>query len=84
MFPGPNAVVYRNEAGEPIGWDYPADDGGAFYCDLCGLEHAGRCDAGWYDDEDEDEDGNEDEGFEYPDGSLASAYPEPFAGFGGE
>lgn len=21
MFPGPHAVIYRNEAGEPIGWD---------------------------------------------------------------
>ena len=26
MFPGPHAHVYRNEAGEPVGWDYP-DDG---------------------------------------------------------
>lgn len=24
MFPGANAQVYRNEAGEPIGWDYPS------------------------------------------------------------
>lgn len=24
MFPGPGAVVYRNEAGEPLGWDYPS------------------------------------------------------------
>lgn len=26
MFPGAGAQVYRNEAGEPIGWDYPSDD----------------------------------------------------------
>jgi hypothetical protein len=25
MFPGPNAIVYRNEEGEPLGWDYPSD-----------------------------------------------------------
>lgn len=23
MFPGPGAQVYYNEAGEPLGWDYP-------------------------------------------------------------
>jgi hypothetical protein len=26
MFPGPNAQVYYNEAGEPLGWDYPSDE----------------------------------------------------------
>jgi hypothetical protein len=26
MFPGANAQIYRNEAGEPIGWDYPSYD----------------------------------------------------------
>lgn len=26
MFPGAHASVYRNEAGEPIGWDYPSRD----------------------------------------------------------
>ena len=26
MFPGPNAQVYYNEAGEPLGWDYPSYD----------------------------------------------------------
>lgn len=26
MFPGAGAQVYRNEAGEPIGWDYPSDN----------------------------------------------------------
>lgn len=25
MFPGAGAVVYTNEAGEPIGWDYPSE-----------------------------------------------------------
>jgi hypothetical protein len=24
MFPGPGAQIYRNEAGEPLGWDYPS------------------------------------------------------------
>lgn len=43
MFPGAGAQVYRNEAGEPIGWDYPADDSSAFYCDWCGFTHAGEC-----------------------------------------
>lgn len=26
LFPGAGAQVYRNEAGEPIGWDYPDTD----------------------------------------------------------
>ncbi len=26
MFPGPGAVIYRNDAGEVLGWDYPSDD----------------------------------------------------------
>ena len=26
MFPGANAQVYYNDAGEPIGWDYPSDE----------------------------------------------------------
>lgn len=25
-FPGAGAQVYYNEAGEPIGWDYPSDE----------------------------------------------------------
>jgi hypothetical protein len=25
MFPGPGARVYYNEAGEPLGWDYPSE-----------------------------------------------------------
>lgn len=26
MFPGPGAQIYRNEAGEPVGWDTPSYD----------------------------------------------------------
>jgi hypothetical protein len=26
MFPGPNATVYTNEAGEPLGWSYESTD----------------------------------------------------------
>lgn len=26
MFPGANAQVYYNEAGEVLGWDYPSDE----------------------------------------------------------
>lgn len=26
MFPGANATIFANEAGEPVGWDYPDDD----------------------------------------------------------
>ena len=26
MFPGAGAQVYYNEAGEPLGWDYPSYD----------------------------------------------------------
>lgn len=43
MFPGPGAQIIRNEAGEPLGWDYPSDDANAFYCDTCGFSHAGPC-----------------------------------------
>lgn len=25
MFPGANARIYYNDAGEPTGWDYPPD-----------------------------------------------------------
>lgn len=25
-FPGPGAQIYYNEAGEPLGWDYPSDE----------------------------------------------------------
>lgn len=43
MFPGGGAQIYRNEAGEPIGWDYPADDATTYWCDLCGVSHPGVC-----------------------------------------
>lgn len=55
MFPGPGANIYRNEAGEPLGWDYPSDEPyeedyeeadrryEAMTCDLCGL-HPDDCD----------------------------------------
>jgi hypothetical protein len=26
MFPGPGAEIHRNEAGEPLSWDYPSFD----------------------------------------------------------
>jgi len=26
MFPGAGAQVYYNDAGEPLGWDYPSDE----------------------------------------------------------
>lgn len=26
MFPGYGAQIYYNDAGEPIGWDYPSSD----------------------------------------------------------
>ena len=26
MFPGPGAQIYRNEAGEVLGWDYPSSE----------------------------------------------------------
>jgi hypothetical protein len=43
MFPGPGAVIYRNKAGEPTGWDYPSSDPADYYCDGCGFSHAGPC-----------------------------------------
>lgn len=46
MFPGAGAHVYRNEAGEPIGWDYPSDE--PDYDPYDGLDDQ-------YEDEDEDE-----------------------------
>lgn len=42
-FPTPGAQIYYNEAGEPLGWDYPSDDATDFYCDYCGLNHDGGC-----------------------------------------
>ncbi len=42
MFPPPGAMVYYNDAGEPLGWDSPAD-GMDYYCDDCGFPHRGEC-----------------------------------------
>lgn len=50
MFPGAGAQVYRNEAGEPLGWDYPSSD--TFYCDQCGFMHVGPCVDDTYDEPD--------------------------------
>lgn len=33
MFPGAGAQVYYNEAGEPLGWDYPPDPGDMYDAD---------------------------------------------------
>jgi hypothetical protein len=39
MFPGAGAQVYYNEAGEPIGWDYPSYyDPDDFYNDFDELD----------------------------------------------
>ena len=51
MFPGPGAIIIRNEAGEPLGWDYYTDE--PEYCDMCGGQHSGSC---WPDLDDDDED----------------------------
>lgn len=49
MFPGASATVYRNEDGEPIGWDYPSEpDPGDMQDDWY--------DDDWYDDYEDDED----------------------------
>lgn len=56
MFPGPGATIYRNEAGEPLGWDYPSDpDPYDAYDDAHGAFAAD-----WEGDEDEDEAWDED------------------------
>lgn len=56
MFPGANAVVIRNEAGEPIGWDYPSDEPDFDpYDDVNNEERPVTCKCGvklWADDED--------------------------------
>jgi len=54
-FPSAGDEVYRNEAGEPVGWGKPesAEDN---YCDDCGFSHGGECpDEPDYDEYDEDE-----------------------------
>jgi hypothetical protein len=52
MFPGAGAEVYYNEAGEPVGWDYPYGDD-TYYCDTCGSCHGGDCND--FEDDDEDD-----------------------------
>lgn len=51
MFPGPNANVYYNEAGEPLGWDYPSDDEPE-YCDICGARGHSEFACAGFDDDD--------------------------------
>lgn len=54
-FPGAGAQIYRNEAGEPLGWDHPSYDDGPDPDDFdeCDYddENFDECD---YDDEDPD------------------------------
>jgi len=58
MFPGAGAQIYRNEAGEPVGWDYLSCDEGP---DL--DDYYDNCDN--YDEDDEGDDEEwEDEGDE--------------------
>ncbi len=62
MFPGAGATVYRNEAGEPLGWDYPSESDDSHRDDPYGAEDD-HCD----EDADEDADtwdGDEDAGYE--------------------
>jgi hypothetical protein len=54
MFPPSGAEIYRNDAGEPLGWDAPADPQD-YYCDECGVCHAGPCPEPDDDDDDDDE-----------------------------
>lgn len=45
-FPPHGAIIYRNEAGEPTGYDVPSDDpayDSAYWCDDCGVTHGGPC-----------------------------------------
>jgi len=55
MFPGVGAEAYYNEAGEPLGWDYPSGND-SYYCDWCGWNHSGDCEID-FDDEDADQSG---------------------------
>lgn len=60
-FPTSDAHIYRNEAGEPVGWDRPAEPP---YCDICGYHHAGPCpmDDGYVDLGDDEPECENDEG----------------------
>jgi hypothetical protein len=51
MFPGPGANIYRNEAGEPIGWDYPSEPDLPYDYDDDRYEDRGL----WDEDDDTDE-----------------------------
>jgi hypothetical protein len=42
MFPPVGAIIFYNEAGEPTGWDVPAEST-SWYCDICGFCHSGEC-----------------------------------------
>lgn len=53
MFPVVGAEVDYNDAGEPLGWDYPHTDE-AYYCDRCGYNHSGDCESELDDDRCED------------------------------
>ncbi len=45
IFPGPNAQIYKNEAGEVLGWDYPSDEPPDFDEDEAERRyHMMRCD----------------------------------------
>ncbi len=54
MFPGPGAQIYYNEAGEPLGWDYPSTEPPEvddyepnpeiFDCDICEDYGCDTCD----------------------------------------
>lgn len=62
MFPGAGAVVYTNDEGEPLGWDYPSYDDAPepddYYAswdddeDECGDCQGCRNDDGCYQDDD--------------------------------
>lgn len=43
-FPSAGAEIYRNDVGEPIGWNPSPDyQGDAFYCDYHGFRHSTTC-----------------------------------------
>lgn len=55
IFPGPNSEIYRNEAGEPIGWSNESSYEPE-YCDYCGGAHnQDNCPDYWDDDDGDDE-----------------------------
>jgi len=61
MFPGVGAEVDYNEAGEPLGWNYPSGND-SYYCDRCGWNHSGDCEIDFDDDAaDADDDDDDDQ-----------------------